>query len=113
MEGIFLHTGQGLHVILPMGTMGGKTRLSYVEQKGMRKGVDPESCQWSNIKNRVRLFVIQVDHFMKLLIFNVFPDCPPKIFFSFHFFIRLFLSLIKDSNTLLSQFLSTLPIRIF
>lgn len=78
MEGIFLHTGQGLHVILPMGAMGGNTRLSYVGQKGMRKGVDPESCQWSNIKNRVRLFIIQADHFMKLLIFNVFPDSPRR-----------------------------------
>lgn len=83
--------------------MGGK--------KGWKR-VDPKSCQWSNIKNRVRLFNIQTDPLMKLLIFNVFPDRPPMIVsFSFQFF-KLRKSH-KRQYPLLSQFLSILPRRIF
>ena len=49
---------------------------------------------------------------MKLLICNVFSDCPPMIF-SFSFcFSKLKKHLIKDNDTLLSQFLSILRIRI-
>lgn len=80
MEGIFLNTDQGLHVDLTCWCHAREHQTFLCGMRGNGKGLGPESCQWSNIKNRVRLLIIQIDHSMKLLNFNVFPDCPSKIF---------------------------------